>query len=84
MEFCGCLGRLGDILACFCPPCLMQLHLLIQTLWFRSSSCWESRMSLMPPCRDSLGRFTFFGEFCWFWWQHCCQAWLLLLCSIVG
>lgn len=39
----------------------------------------------MPPCRDSLGRFTFFGEFCWFWWQHCCQAWLLLLlCSIVG
>lgn len=49
------------------------------TLWFRSPSCWESSLPVGIPMRDSL-----FGEFCWFWWQHCCPPWLLLLCSTLG
>lgn len=49
------------------------------TLWFRSPSWWESSLPVGIPKGHSL-----FGEFCWFWWQHCCQSWFLLLCSTVG
>lgn len=61
---------------------LMLLHLLVPS---GPDHPHAGRAAcLTPPCRDSQGRFTVFGEFCWFWWQHCCQSWLLLLCSIAG
>lgn len=79
MQMFGRAGRYPCLLlSSLNLTCLVQLHLLVP---FGSDHPHAGRAASLwgIPKGDSL-----FGEFCWFWWQHCCQTRLLLLSSIAG